>query len=383
MAYKYLNEPIFVTFTFPQNYAGRNLNYSVLDGSSGVVLYNGSVYVTGKEQKLYLNDIVNQLCDDQSWFRNIDLTTSKTIDSAIFTIDLIIRFGGVSADYQITDIMLVNPLTNITPITTQATTRASSPEGGGPITPPDVHPVGMNVTPTVTMGNNVTPHIPYMAIAENKFFAGYTILHSKDIANEDYFLHISMRDENMNPKGSMASYQLEPNHTVTRLTLCSPDLYKLTYVNGVKYIGINATTRGTEGKVVKIAEVDHEPAEYYISWINRYGAWQCQPLCAKNQMSETVETQTITTINNEIIPVTKHNELSWTLNTHWLTYDEHNEFESVLQSKYVYLYNTRTNDGQYVNVKDSYWAFKNSNNTKRPFNLTLKLTKSTKQIINI
>ena len=122
---------------------------------------------------------------------------------------------------------------------------------------------------------------------------------------------------------------------------------------------------------------DH--SEYYIMWINRCGQFQCQPFCKNWEMKEKVTTSTITTVNNETIPYSKVNEFSWTLNSDWLTTEEHEEYEGLLASKYVYLYNANTQEGHFVNVKDADWTFKNSTNAKKPFNLTINLTKAVKQ----
>jgi hypothetical protein len=98
-------------------------------------------------------------------------------------------------------------------------------------------------------------------------------------------------------------------------------------------------------------------------------------------MKETVKTDNLTTIYNETIPYHKTTQFSWTLNSEWLTVKEHDEFESILTSKYLLLYNTKTWQGYYVNATDTNWTFRNHTNTKKPFNLTINLSEIRKSNI--
>lgn len=129
--------------------------------------------------------------------------------------------------------------------------------------------------------------------------------------------------------------------------------------------------------------VTDEHSEFYIAWINRYGQFQCQPFCKKWEMKEKVTTANTVTLTDETVPYRKTTEFSWTLNSDWLTYAEHDEYESLLISKYVYLFNSQSNEGYFVNVTDANWIFKNTTNTKKPFNLTVNVTKSQKQNITL
>lgn len=125
---------------------------------------------------------------------------------------------------------------------------------------------------------------------------------------------------------------------------------------------------------------DLEP-EFYLAWINRAGNFSMFPFCKNWEMKEDIKTSNITTVNNETIPYQKTNEYSWTLNTDWLDMNRFNTMEGLLASKYVYLYNSRTGQCDYVNIKDSNWTFKNTTNANKPFNLTVNVVKAQKQNI--
>lgn len=183
---------------------------------------------------------------------------------------------------------------------------------------------------------------------------------------------------------SVTAKGITSTHSITLAYLLPNKKYNLNAANNyAKYSDtVYPHVPDNELFAVENAVID-EHSEFYIAWINRYGQFQCQPFCKKWEMTEKTTTSNIVSLTNETIPYLKNNEFNWTLNSHWLTYPEHTEFESLLTSKYVYLFNNQSNEGYFVNVKNADWTFKNNTNTNKPFNLTVNLTKSTKQMITL
>ena len=97
----------------------------------------------------------------------------------------------------------------------------------------------------------------------------------------------------------------------------------------------------------------------------------CRPFCKKSTLNESVSTSYITTVNGQKKPYMKNLKFKWTLNSDWLTYNEHNVYESLLISPIVYLYDYDNDKRYVVNVTNAEWTEKNSKNNKKPFNMTV------------
>ena len=379
---KYLSDPIILKFKLPDTYTGRNVPYDVTDDRTGEVLYTGSIYVTGEYQTLYLNDIVCNLNDDYSWFlrrKEANLTNENDVEGLITNSPhqskIYIRFDkNNDMIYTIPDIIHATKVPNR----------------------PDKYASAVNYDNIMSFnqwGTGVIPKIPKLTYTDPKFFLAMMVAYPQHVFQNNQLLRIALFD-----KHNMVSTDITTLGTwdidedgVTKYYMGRQTFYflgryftnnpTLPYALPEKFwLGCYGDNMAPSD-AAPICEIESDPAEYYVSWINRYGAWQCQPLCAKHEMKEKVTTSNIVTLTNETVPCDKTSEYTWQLNTHWLTYDEHDEFESLLTSKYVYLYNTKTNEGHYVTVTDSNWTFRDSVNTKKPFNLTLNLTKSMKQNI--
>ena len=365
---KYLSDQITLTFELDEQYTGQNVKYVVYDYPSNETLYVGSVYATGKPQKLYLNDIIYNLTDDYKWFRE---AIEGNIHNAPHSTTLKIVFDtSKETTYYVNDIIHATRVPNMTNIY---------------YVPDDAED---EIVPFNYWGTGVLPRIPRLTDSYTNFFGAVMIMYSQFVASQNAEWGLCVYDDE--GEGGVVDWLIGDvvnDNGVTKY--CIKDDF---FVDLTRFFERNTTlkncTLGIHGdgqdcstSRCVICNFDNEPADYYVSWINRYGAWQCQPLCAKYEMKEKVSTTNIVSLADETIPYVKTSDFSWTLNTHWLTYAEHDEFESILQSKYVYLYNTKTKEGHYVNVTDSSWTFKNGVNTKKPFNLTLNLTKSYKQTV--
>lgn len=126
-------------------------------------------------------------------------------------------------------------------------------------------------------------------------------------------------------------------------------------------------------KAQKIATTDEHNSRFYLLWVTRGNDYMCRPFCKKSTLNESVSTTYIQTINNRKTPYLKNSTFKWTLNSDWLTYNEHNVYESLLISPVTYLYDNETGKMYRVNVTDAEWIEKNSNNNKKPFNMTVNV----------
>lgn len=123
----------------------------------------------------------------------------------------------------------------------------------------------------------------------------------------------------------------------------------------------------------KIAEFDTHKARFFLIWITRENDYMCRPFCKKSTLNESVSTSYMQTITNRKISYLKNSTFKWTLNSDWLTYDEHNVYESLLISPIVYLYDYDNDKRYVVNVTNAEWTEKNSNNNRKPFNMTVNV----------
>lgn len=326
-------------------------------------IYRGSVFLSGPTT-IYLNDIIEANMDDYGWFKNLSISatdmTADEIKRTYVDVRVVVELYGGDKYYYLTDIL------------------------NGYLSPNMEHEPKFDVddTPSIKAfsdyGYKVVPHIPYNTRSWEddgmhvNFNLPVKLWRNTDV---DSF-RLQIKNENGGTlldvgRNTLPYPVMGVNITDSLLKLSAP-ITKEGYVMKAVY----------DDEETTLAVIDYEPAEYYLMWINRYGTTQCQPFCRKNTLAEDVSTSYITTMNNESISSNKSVDFTWTLNSHWLTYDEHGEFESLLVSKYVWLYDVKKGWYYPVNVTDSKWSYKNPNNNKRPFNLTVNVKSSQAQNIN-
>ena len=137
-------------------------------------------------------------------------------------------------------------------------------------------------------------------------------------------------------------------------------------------------------KVTKIAEL--LPAchsDYYLSWIDRTGGWNCQPFDGRYDFSEQFKTETTTNLFNERRPMRKEFSGKWSLNTKFLTEEDYKMYEPILWSKYLYLYDVRNDKGFYVIVTDTTYNEKLFKNEKGLFTFGVEVEMVEQIITNI
>ena len=137
-------------------------------------------------------------------------------------------------------------------------------------------------------------------------------------------------------------------------------------------------------KVTKIAEL--LPAcysDYYLSWIDRTGGWNCQPFDGRYDFSEQFKTETTTNLFNERRPMRKEVGGKWSLNTKFLTEADYKMYEPILWSKYLYLYDVRNDKGFYVIVTNTTYNEKLFKNEKGLFTFGVEVEMVEQIITNI
>lgn len=154
------------------------------------------------------------------------------------------------------------------------------------------------------------------------------------------------------------------------------DLAQLTSADPIELgiCGISANDINSERYYKKVANIDLCPADYYLIWYDRTGAYQCQPFSKKAIKTEKFTNKNIVNIIEESRPYEKLVESSWTLNSDWLNNEEYKAFESIFTSPYCYLYDSKLNTGWWVNCTDKSWTQKTNKNQKKLFNLTINVT---------
>lgn len=145
-----------------------------------------------------------------------------------------------------------------------------------------------------------------------------------------------------------------------------------TTVNGWSRKGLTTVYR-LANQAQKIAVTDDHDSRFYLLWITRNNDYMCRPFCKKSTLTESVTTNYVYTKANRKDPYMKASTYNWKLNSDWLTYDEHNVYESLLISPIVYLYDNVEGKMHRVNVVDTEWTEKNAKNNKKPFNMTVNV----------
>lgn len=142
---------------------------------------------------------------------------------------------------------------------------------------------------------------------------------------------------------------------------------------------INSNNIDSEVGYKKVANIDLCPADYYLIWYDRTGAYQCQPFGKKATKTENVTTNNLVNTIEETRPYEKLVENKWTINSDWLTEEEYKAYESIVTSPYLYLYDSKLNTGWWVNCSDKTYVQKTYKNQKKLFNMTVNVTANKNQ----
>lgn len=363
----YLNDPIICSVDLnvaPQT----NCTYKVYikdinSPNDWELIYTGSLYYI-KPCNIVLNDILQSYTNDFYWFDNkyySDRPSKADYTHMYFNIKVDVTYTIGAQSYFIYNIFNGYRSPNMPVI------KAFDPTSK------------VVLYPSYRYGYNVRPRIPALnAYDASPFRFPCYVFKNNTVSSISLGIYRdgfpeSVINPDYNSQSSNWSPLADTSLSFDTISLVTGDKASIGVSNGEKY--------------VILCDVDNKPADYYLLWVNRLGAAQCQPFCKKSILKESVKTNYLTRINSSISPISlqslnaqspynKTVEYTWTLNSHWLTYDEYNEFESLMTSKNVYLFDYKTNMMHEVVVSNSAWEYKDSNNTRRPFNLTIDVKKA-------
>jgi hypothetical protein len=266
-AYKYLSDAITVSFKLDDKYKDTNLKYMVYQlPDKNTPIYVGQVYITGDEQTLYLNDIIETVTDDYSWFK----TRKQSVASGVI-MDFEIMFENNAAYFEVKNVINSYRVPNSEYEETSRVTTGSR-----------------QIVPMIEFNNCIYPRIPwkYNIVENQALFATNIIRKSINIDKYGIAAYVVRNgNDNLEYHNTLKIF----NSTSTSSGVEQPILTDFSAIsNGVSnddfkmcQLGVGILDENgnydTSQEFIKICDVDLCPAEYYLCWINRYGVFQCQP----------------------------------------------------------------------------------------------------------
>lgn len=404
----YLSDPIY----FGNDYTawtniGDSLSYVVSMKPSGYKLssyssypwqeiYRGHISVLGGIQHIHLNDIIASAIDDRSYISPADPVrvdwpdqrpVKSMIESPSVLLDVKVELTGFDNHPTLTSTYQYKVLAYYK----DAQTKRG--EDIGDLTYTD----SVRVYNLLQQRCSTLPRIPLLTKATDKFWVG--ALFAGNLAFWDH--STSDGDPQFmwwgRPKTLLYPLKLQNQNyvkfdspgQVVASNLTGDDLRRVlssqytTHQITIQPVSQLSSDSGVidTAMTIPVANVDQCPADYYLIWMDRTGAYQCQPFNKKVTRKENITSTEIINYRDEKRTVSKSITNEWTINSDWLTYQEYKDFESLFVSPYLYLYDVKNDEGHWVNISHKTWEDKTSSNTKKPFNLKLTLTANTPQNI--
>lgn len=324
-----LSDDLKINYDLGDSYIGQNVTYEVRLNANeeSTLIYAGQIYYM-KPSNLYFKDIVTPYVVDYKWLADPDSKLNPS-DNKFKVIDTFTVTVNFSTGKSYTSETIKNATT----------------------------------IPTVSI-----PHIPSII----PYFSN----------DSEFLLAVNARENlgeimiSQYPKPVILSNTLLKIPTGYIRTFTAKQLYNNSlspeWMETTQTSYLLNTDGTTDGECEVIAYYDRENcSRFFLMWITRDNGFLCRPFCKKSTLTESVDTQFITTLDDRQVPYLKSSNFKWELNSDWLTYDEHNAYESLLISPIVYLYDSETGKRLRVTVTNSEWIERNSQNNKKPFNLTV------------
>lgn len=318
---KYLNDKIFVDI--PAMTAGQYKEFKIY--VNGSTVYEGRLYTTGKTQRIYLNDLAQTYSGNYTYM----FPSEPQVANNLIKMQLSIVNGYTSNTLYILNMYkpsLQNPVTEY------------SPSGG--------------VYNVLKFNTDLLPRIPNLSNkSSTDFFFAFQSVKGSSGGN---------RTIKFNTGGTLGT---ESFHNNSSSVVAGPSTM-LTMTSGTSYI-----KAGSE----KIADVDSVrcTAEFYLIWVDRSGAYQCQPFSKHNYHKENLSQKELINPIGEKRPYQKLIDNKWTLNSDWIAFKDQRTYESILTSPYLFLYNSVTGRGTYVNCVTADWIDYSRFNRNKPFQYTI------------
>jgi hypothetical protein len=374
----YLSDDIYIEYDFSSKVpVGSRLEFQVgiapipFDLSAYRTVYNGIITVFNKKQRIYLNDILATNMYQHDYITpDVQLSTSGEVtqqtksmgDIAESIVSVKVSFPSINLNLYLEPIAQYYKDVNVPRVEWTNWDDAGSNDLYNLL---DLRPV------------NVLPHIPSLTKETNNFWVGILFARSNGfLENGD--------DEIVVGTDRGEVYYYLPRAGVTSLNVSGELLYQ---VCGKNNVAVPDTTMwlsswsDSESKTINVATVDLCPSRYYLIWMDRTGAYQCQRFNKKVTHSENITNTNIINYLDEMRPVVKSVKDTWVVNSDWLSEREYKCYESIFVSPYVYLYDTETDEGYWVNIANKSWTEKTNKNDKKPYNLSLTLESNRDQKI--
>lgn len=380
----YLSDPIYIERNFEKNNVGSYLSYSVHIRPIGVnpntytkepykQIYQGHIYVTGQNQRIYLNDIITPHLYDHSYIKpQISIDTDgncigmvkSEFDYPVSNVRVRVEYDG-NFPYDEIDVLQYYADNQEHDVLSENIEE-------------DDNSLIINL---LNLRTYVYPRVPRIDKVTNKFWVGAKFMITKGLwdSSNERCLEWTALDPEDKVKTIATRYidEDEQSRSQYAWNITGADYMQLSRING-KNFGITNTFSSSE---TKIGELDDCPSDFYLIWMDRTGAYQCQPFNKKTIRKENINTTNIINSIEETRPILKSVTNTWILNSDWLNFDEYRAYESIFTSPYLYLYDYKNDEGYWVNCTNKSWEEKNSSNTKKPFNLTINLESNQSQNI--
>lgn len=389
---KYLSDPLYVTIP-TSVFEGKYVTYEVkmispsFIGSSFnddieyqdiyEVIYTGSIYGTGEDTKIYLNDIISTYVYDNSYIYNhldkmVDFTYLNPT-GVLFEIQVYIK------DYFAKSIDATPYIMNFYKDANNITYNNMDTLDNQFI------PIAYNL---LNQRTYVYPRIPKLLYPTNNFWVSGLIATNMAWtttnvnASKHNIFFIAGRNGSEISMKNYATTSPSNKGLVTAFTLKGDKYYDIvSSADQLVFAGFHALPEGQPQTFVPIANIDKCPADYYLIWIDRTGAYQCQPFSGKVTLTESISTSYRDTLIDTSVPTSKTITNQWKLNSEWLNYDEYKAYESIFTSKYLYLYNTQYDEGYEVVLDTNQWIEKTQKNKDKMFNLQIDVKSARPQNI--
>lgn len=367
---KYLSDLLYVDID-TSGFLVPNIDYQVwminptTSGHSRELIYTGRIWKTGGKVRIYLNDIIATHTYNNSYITD---HISDTPSGVLFNIKVVIP--SIAYEYNIDgDPYIMNYYKDAK--TTRYDSMMSLDTG---------LPYLYNI---LFQRTNVLPRIPKLGYATDNFFLSSLIAttsewrYSSEIDGDAVYNIVGTKDDT-----DITNYMTFDNGAlINAITIKGQDLYDLTKESDKIYFTPTSLFENEDEweykpelvNCIPIAVVDECPSDYYLIWIDRTGAYQCQPFNGKVTLSESLSTNyRYDSIDTEI-PFNKKVTDKWNLNSNWLTYEEYKAYESIFTSKYLYLFDTKNDEGWEVVLDTNKWTEKTKENKDKMFNLQLDM----------
>lgn len=374
----YLSDDIYFSYDFSTSApVGSTLEFRIekapIPFSNYEPIYHGRIYVLGGNQRIYLNDIISTNMSHHDYitpdvqtdqFGAVTGRVKKYLDYPDSIISIKVTFPSINLTRYFEPIAQYYKDVNVPRV--EWSNDFGDSDSDSVYNLLDLRPV------------NVLPHIPSLWKPTTNFWFGYLIAR-----NLGTIEHASEEITLFSDEAEVYSYParagvIAANETGDRLfELCNRSY--LHPENGDQLLQLYHSFDDFE-IVTPLATIDLCPSRYYLIWMDRTGAYQCQRFNRKVTHSENITNTNIINQLEETRPVVKSVTDNWTVNSDWLSEQEYKCYESILVSPYVYLYDTQTDEGYWVNVTNTKWEEKNKSN-KKPYNLQLSLTSNRPQNI--